>query len=287
MSIAQPHEIADWSAYVMARSVQTEATEDEEAELRLSLSRKRLESLVAQQLFERQDDTFSRPCLFCRRAISGRRADLFEHMFHEHGFSSGHYANLVHVDLLLDMIQQRLDACQCIYCEKVFPDRRTLQGHMRKKKHCNLHPHNRTFDKFYISKYTVDDDRQLRSPQHSDEEDDSEVEDEVNEWEEDVFPGPVDCFLCERTLPSLSLCMTHLEDEHRFSDILKLIGDEYGVIKFINWCRTEQKRGVQVSATGPLMTLPDRREWDNVQFLMPVRGDDPLLMMSWIDGDDS
>ncbi len=56
----------------------------------------------------------------CTQVCSGDRALLFAHMFNVHKFNVGLPDNLVHVNELLDLLQTKINALQCIYCEKIF-----------------------------------------------------------------------------------------------------------------------------------------------------------------------
>ncbi|XP_013406109.1 zinc finger protein 277-like, partial [Lingula anatina] len=80
-------------------------------------------------------------------------SELFNHMNSEHNFNVGLPDNLVNTDEFLDLLQEKLDNLQCLYCEKNFKDRMTLKEHMRKKQHKRIKPQNPTYDKFYVINY--------------------------------------------------------------------------------------------------------------------------------------
>lgn len=44
---------------------------------------------------------------------------------------------------------------QCLFCEKLFKDRRALKDHMRKKQHKKINPKNKEYDRFYVINYLV------------------------------------------------------------------------------------------------------------------------------------
>ena len=66
---------------------------------------------------------FSRSCLFCRQTFQTNAANLVNHMAQQHNFSIGHPSNLVFVNDFLDVIEKKMDACVCVYCEKTFKSR--------------------------------------------------------------------------------------------------------------------------------------------------------------------
>lgn len=59
----------------------------------------------------------------------------------------------MHVDELIEVISEKLNDLQCLFCEKTFPDRSTLKEHMRKKLHKRINPKNKVYDKYYIVNY--------------------------------------------------------------------------------------------------------------------------------------
>ena len=74
-------------------------------------------------------------------------------MFQVHKFNIGRPDNLVDVGEFVDMLQQRLDNMQCLYCEKTYKSTAVLKQHMRKKKHFKLNPKNNLYDRFYVMNY--------------------------------------------------------------------------------------------------------------------------------------
>ncbi|CAK8688679.1 unnamed protein product [Clavelina lepadiformis] len=125
----------------------------EDKKLREELQLTQLKKLLLRQEFERKDETFSRMCPFCTKFFQGNRIILFNHMNEDHNFNIGHPDNIVNVREFMDEIQVKLDALQCLYCEKVFKDRASLREHMRKKAHRRLNPKNKDYDKYYIINY--------------------------------------------------------------------------------------------------------------------------------------
>jgi hypothetical protein len=85
-----------------------------------------LQVLLVQEC-ERKSLTFSRGCLFCRQNFT-QHAALFDHMAFDHNFSVGQPDNLVFVERFLDLLQERLEALVCLFCEKVFKSRDVLKA---------------------------------------------------------------------------------------------------------------------------------------------------------------
>lgn len=122
-------------------------------ELRRNLYTKRMEQALAQHQFERVDDQFERNCLFCRDVIKSTRANFLEHLFSKHFLQLGKPENLVFIDELIDVIQDKLNNLICLFCEKEFRDRPTLKEHMRKKGHKRINPDNKFYDRFFLVNY--------------------------------------------------------------------------------------------------------------------------------------
>eukprot|EP01112_Ceratiomyxa_fruticulosa_P015885 TRINITY_DN4741_c0_g1_i2.p1 TRINITY_DN4741_c0_g1~~TRINITY_DN4741_c0_g1_i2.p1 ORF type:complete len:326 (-),score=69.99 TRINITY_DN4741_c0_g1_i2:102-1079(-) len=127
----------------------------EDNQIRRELQQHKLDAILKQQQFERTDNTFARICLFCPVKFHGEgaRVRLFYHMFQIHGFNIGQPDNLVDINELLDLLQSKIDALQCIYCEKTFKSPPVLKLHMRKKKHFKISPKNKIYDRFYVVNY--------------------------------------------------------------------------------------------------------------------------------------
>lgn len=122
-------------------------------ELRKQLYTARLEDVLKQHQFERTDRTFERECLYCRDVIKGLRAEYLEHLFSKHFLQLGKPENLVFIDELIQIVQDKLENLICLYCEKLFKDRLTLKEHMRKKGHKRINPSMKLYDKFFLINY--------------------------------------------------------------------------------------------------------------------------------------
>jgi len=125
-------------------------------EIRKKLHLKRLERVLAHHQFERTDRTFNRECMHCRDVIKGSRSNFLEHLFNKHFIQLGKAENLVYIDELLNIVQDKLENLICLYCEKVFKDRSTLKEHMRKKGHKRINPDLKFYDKFFLINYKTE-----------------------------------------------------------------------------------------------------------------------------------
>lgn len=76
-----------------------------------------------------------------------------KHLSEQHNLQLGNPQNLVYIEELVSHIETKLKALECIYCEKVFPERTVLKEHMRKKLHKRINPKNKCYDKYYIVNY--------------------------------------------------------------------------------------------------------------------------------------
>ncbi len=122
----------------------------EDKELRMHLQMKKLEHVLEVQERERRDTSFKKSCFFCRTVFEGSHSKLLDHMAFDHHFSIGQPDNLVYIDELLDILEDKLNGLVCIFCEKVFKSRDVLKEHMRKKNHKKINPRNASYDKYYL-----------------------------------------------------------------------------------------------------------------------------------------
>uniref|UniRef100_A0A1B0ADE3 C2H2-type domain-containing protein n=1 Tax=Glossina pallidipes TaxID=7398 RepID=A0A1B0ADE3_GLOPL len=127
----------------------------EDREIRDKLKEKRLEKVLSQHQYELTDRNFERECLYCRDVISGLRSTYIEHLFSKHFLQLGKSENLVFIDELIAKVANNLEKLICLYCEKKFKDRATLKEHMRKKGHKRINPNNRSYDKYFLENYRV------------------------------------------------------------------------------------------------------------------------------------
>lgn len=124
-------------------------------QLREDLLKKTIDKALARHQFERVDDAFIRGCLYCRNSLETTRYSYVEHLFSKHFLQLGKPGNLVFIDELIDLIEDKLTNLVCIYCEKIFKDRPTLKEHMRKKGHKRINPENKAYDRFFMCNYKM------------------------------------------------------------------------------------------------------------------------------------
>ncbi|CRK89047.1 CLUMA_CG002481, isoform A [Clunio marinus] len=124
-------------------------------QIREEIQRKTLEKVLERHQFERVDDNFIRGCLYCRNSLETTRYSYVEHLFTKHFLQLGKPENLVFIDELIDLIEDKITNLICIYCEKVFKDRPILKEHMRKKGHKRINPENKAYDRFFMCNYKI------------------------------------------------------------------------------------------------------------------------------------
>jgi len=270
----------------------------EDKELRNTLKEKNPRDEVLELIIrEREDKSFSRTCMFCRKHFTGNRSLLFDHLTKDHHLRIGRPDNIINCDGLLDLIQSKVDGLICLYCEKTFKDWNSLKEHMRKKRHKRINPNNKEYDKFYICNYFPQSDDE----DESDETDGSstgEDEDEWSEWQE--CGEPIECLFCDFTTPDPKILFDdHLPKRHdfKFYDLVQGL-DYYERVKIVNylrWCYSQNKcyhcesdfanqqdlishlslenasRGHKVSE------LPSLDVWNSPNFYFSCKDNDPLL----------
>ncbi|XP_062617716.1 zinc finger protein 277-like [Saccostrea cucullata] len=270
----------------------------EDKTLREFLQKKKLEKVLAQQQKEREDENFCRTCLFCRDHFTGNRADMFDHMTHDHGFSVGRPDNLVYTDELLDDLQEKLDNLQCLYCERTFKDKIVLKEHMRKKQHKKVNPKNRKYDKFYIINY-LEMGRswqviQAEPDEEGGEDTETDNDESWGDWEE--AGSQAVCLFCDFSSCVADKLTAHMQELHDF-DLkevkLRLNLNFYQQIKLINFIRRQVYLGncygcgEKFADKRELMEhmhtqqhvdrFPDTAVWDQPQYFFPTYENDNLL----------
>ncbi|XP_077487991.1 zinc finger protein 277 [Amblyomma americanum] len=215
----------------------------EDDAVRRKLRKSKLDAVLACQELERSDTTFRRMCLFCKKIFTENRATLLNHMAHDHNFSVGRPDNIVYVDELLDVLEEKLKKMLCLYCEKTFKDWQTLKEHMRKKQHKKINPRNTSYDKYYVINYTGQDVCELPGEVEDLEPvDDGSDADEVGwkDWEDESEEANLICLMCSEACTSIPALTRHMNDAHKF-DFTKLrdgLGF-YQQIKVINFLRKQ------------------------------------------------
>lgn len=265
----------------------------EDAVLRKDLQLKKLEAVLSQQEKERSNASFKRMCLFCRKVVEENRAVLLNHMAHDHNFSVGRPDNLVYVDELLDLLEEKLKGLQCLYCERTFKDWQTLKEHMRKKQHKQINPRNTAYDRFYIVNY-MDPASKGAEKDMLVEAVDSEGEDvEWKDWEEQEATSMV-CLFCVDARLSLEGIVKHMKEGHSFDLACVTKGlDFYQQIKVINYIRKQvylrvcpvcsekflshHEVTLHLSSSEHDNNCIDWALWDQPQYYFPTYENDQLL----------
>jgi len=283
----------------------------EDKKLRSEIQQDKLKLMIDKQQAERFDDSFQHKCLFCKQTFTGNRKLLFTHMFQLHSFNIGLPDNLVDVNELLDILQQKIDKCICIYCEKTFKSYSVLKLHMRKKKHFKLNSKSRQYDRFYIINYLEEGKNWIDFQQEDNDEDEYEDDEfdhipddigmnqkNVDNWDEwqDDNEDKVLCLFCNIEFADASNVFHHCKDQHNFDfetikQELKL--DFYGCVKLINYIRytSQQQECIYCNCNFDSMlsrlkhmqnenhfkVSKDATFWSENKFLLPTITNDPLL----------
>eukprot|EP00095_Tigriopus_kingsejongensis_P009324 maker-scaffold486_size158769-snap-gene-0.29 protein:Tk09324 transcript:maker-scaffold486_size158769-snap-gene-0.29-mRNA-1 annotation:"zinc finger protein 277" len=279
----------------------------EDRDLRIQLQMKRLEQVLEVQEKERTDPTFHRCCLFCRQVFEGCPAELFNHLAFDHNFSVGQPHNLVFVNDLLDLLEEKMDSMVCVFCEKTFKSREVLKEHMRKKGHKKINAKNAMYDKFYIVNYLefgknweavskeqdLDEDDQDDLPNGFDS-DKGDDENDWSDWRGDL-QGAV-CLFCPVNYTDIDNLLTHMTSIHDFDfqhmrNSLKL--SFYQQVKLINYVRRQVHLNMCIFCSDKFETkdellehmgksehfkIPEQTDsWDQPEYFFPTYENDNLL----------
>ncbi|XP_023215202.1 zinc finger protein 277-like [Centruroides sculpturatus] len=183
----------------------------EDKAIREKLQKQRLEYILNEHQKERNDTTFKHSCLFCKKVFKGNRADLFSHMVIDHNFNIGHSDNIVFGNEFLNILQEKLESLQCLYCEKIFKNWSALKEHMRKKQHKRIRPDNTSYDKFYLINYLESGKSWETIQNESDFFIKSPVEDSDEEWRDwEEESTHVVCLFCDFTSSDVDELMLHM-----------------------------------------------------------------------------
>ncbi|KAK6177340.1 hypothetical protein SNE40_015459 [Patella caerulea] len=275
----------------------------EDKDLRQFLQKQKLEEVLASQQKEREDTTFSRPCLFCKEHFTGNRSEMINHMASDHSFNVGLPDNIVYTNEFLDELQFMLDNLKCLYCEKTFKDKTSLKEHMRKKQHRKIKANNRKYDKYYVINYLELgknwEEIQSEEDYHNTDDDvDDENENEEGDWynwKEESGAQAV-CLFCEFSSSHPDRLKAHMQELHDF-DLhelkLKMNLNFYQKVKLINYIRRqvyqclcygcheelEDKQMLldHMHTTGHTSKIPPVSVWDQPQYYFPTYENDNLL----------
>lgn len=281
----------------------------EDKELRSNLHQSRLEILLKQHHFEREDKNFERECLFCRFTSKDTRTVYLKHLYEKHNFHIAKPENLIFVDSLINTVASKLEKLQCIYCEKIFKDRNILKEHMRKKGHKRINPDNKEYDKYFLVNYLGEKDQKQfkskyqpksnfrREPQPSKSSDKQDVDSNVDsdpewsEWTEDTGPS-ITCLFCKHGEMEYDHILDHMERQHYFSFTKATVGlDFYHKIKIVNYIRRQVhlKQCLNCDTkfddcTNLIKHMKDSKhftltktKWDQPEYYFPTYEDDLFL----------
>ncbi|KAJ2351391.1 hypothetical protein GGF43_004047, partial [Coemansia sp. RSA 2618] len=199
----------------------------------------------------------------------------------------------------LAILEGRLAAQQCLYCEKTFTSAAVLRKHMRKKKHFKISSHNRLYDRFYVVNYVEPGKSWEVIETENAQSDASEAKEEWSDWS-DRAEQPAQSLLDGHVAASADECWAYMQREYGF-DIHRLRAehglDFYKTVVLINSVRRATQAhtcfacshvfadGEQLAAhlkqagAGHLVPPPaDASVWDDKSYLRPVLENDPLLM---------
>ena len=265
----------------------------EDTKLRQEIKETHLKSILKQLQFERNDTNFKRSCIFCRKVFEGNRRVLFSHLANDHNFNLGNPDNIVNCMELLDLLEEKLNKFECLYCQKFFKSWDILKEHMRKKGHKQLHPENKQFDKFYVINYSSDKDwRELKL--ESDFDLDNTCDEQWDDWSEDTTDQQCICLFCPKVCFEINATKSHLKDIHGFDfDASVLSLDFYSRIKSINYIRHSIHRKkchkceqtfdksddllVHMDFSEHSKQMPDQTQYDSPEYYFPTFEDDNLL----------
>lgn len=269
----------------------------EDKQLRDGLQMKRLEWVIEQQMKEREDNKFTKGCLFCRLQITGTRAEYITHLSTKHNLQLGRPQNLVFIDKLIDKIEQKLESLQCIYCEKVFKDRNVLKEHMRKKLHKRINPDNKDYDHFYIVNYIEmgKNWKDKHTPMRPLSRRESSGSDDAADWSDwkDEAEVAIVCLFCNHSVSSWSDIMEHMTTEHSFSYEANTAHlDFYQQVKLVNYIRRQIyccqciTCSAEFATRDDLMqhmkqekhlTMPSQDLWNQPEYFFPTYENDAFL----------
>ncbi|CAH1117720.1 unnamed protein product [Phaedon cochleariae] len=258
----------------------------------------RLDHALAVQEFERKDEHYIRPCLLCKVVFEGTRPKYFEHLSTQHNLQLGNPQNMVYLEELVNRIDEKLTALQCIFCEKTFPDRNILKEHMRKKLHKRINPKNREYDKFYIVNY-LEEDKDWQVIQKEDDRyaiprgNESNTDEEYSDWNEDA--DQIICLFCKHKDVNINTLCLHMDADHDFDFIQQSEHlDFYQKVKLINYIRKQvydlkcifcdELFQSSSQLTNHLVDnnhykIPDVKIFDQPEFYFPTYENDSLLYL--------
>lgn len=288
----------------------------QDCEIRKKLDTKYLEFVLERHQFEKNDEKFEKGCLYCRDVIQPTRAEYLSHLYGKHFLQLGKAENLVFIDELIDVVEQKMKNLICLYCEKTFKDRMTLKEHMRKKGHKRINPENKFYDKFFLTNYykdrqnPVDNTTKAQTPKqqrkcltaaegmpHRERQDSSRVFNDLDDsdwsdWETNETL-PIKCLFCDATNLRIDDIKIHMMTEHTFNfeETTKNL-NFYKKIKLVNYIRYQMQHNqcincdLKFSENSLLLDhmkssqhfqITHERQFNQPEFFFPTIDDDPFL----------
>lgn len=217
-------------------------TSNEDRVLRFRLYQEKLDEILQQQQRERECTNYKIQCLFCPEYLHGDRFNISNHLYEEHSFSYGHPDNVVYTEQFIERLREKMNKFECLYCDKIFRDYKTLREHMRKKLHKKLNPSNTEFDKFYVINYR-EFGRTWKDLEAEKEEKETKQRydvaigtDDWSDWE-DSNPD-VDCLICDAHYTKYAELKSHMLQSHYFDiDTMTAKLSYYKQVKLVNYMR--------------------------------------------------
>ncbi|KAL0233887.1 hypothetical protein PCE1_002392 [Barthelona sp. PCE] len=272
-------------------------------ELRQTINQMKLKQMLQLKEFERSKEYyFKRQCLFCNKNFT-QTESYFTHMLHVHQFNVGRPDNLVNIADFCDTMEERVQSCMCLFCDRTFKSPRVLKQHMRKKGHFKLDANNSYWDRFYLVNYAnpgmawQDVDKE-RSAQNSTPVE--QTEESVNDWVAEEGEHDLDCIctclFCKEMLPSANQAIRHVltnhgMDLHAIYADLEL--DYYGMVQMITYIRKNVKVHkcihcnqsfknhrsllIHMEREGHYKLPEDTSVWRVEENLVPIDSEDALL----------
>ncbi|XP_059485528.1 zinc finger protein 277 [Neocloeon triangulifer] len=259
--------------------------------LREGLQEKRLNAILERQKFEREDQSYSRDCLFCRFKLGSTRADALKHLSDKHNLNLGRPDNLVFIDELLEKIHTRLENLRCLFCNNLFLERHILREHMRKKQHKCINPNDTEFDKYYIVNY-LEIGKTWKEVEEEQDGPTGAEEESWSDWCEEDEAAKLTCLFCDHQAKHLQALNCHSQVQHDGFSLENINLSFYLQVKLVNYIRRQVHMNacpvcneqfpskiklVEHLQSERHYTLPEESLFDQPQYFFPTYEDDAVL----------
>lgn len=266
--------------------------EKDDAYLKNLIQNDFLERILADAQTERSSSSFTRMCLLCRKEFANtNRSELLDHLHNDHNLFLGHPDNIINAGEFLDVLEEKLKALQCLYCEKTFKSWNVMKEHMRKKGHKSLNPTNREYDRFYLINYLGG----YKHWQQVKMENDFYIDMRDEEWKDWTGDDRLEClcFFCPYR-SKFDAMKKHLLENHEFDfDRILSFDDFYDRIRLVNFvrkriecrqcfvchlqCATDEELTLHLTVSGHVKQLPEKAAFSDLLYYFPTLDDDALL----------